>query len=170
MLTKPSQSNINNTDDIDIQEGSYYWLYKDDMFKLSKIKEINKTTNVYSIVEADIIMNNLNNDNYQFEIIDKDKVSNIKDRGLFKYFDKSQLNPKINDLSTMNSASYPSILYNLKFKNSLGIRYFNAGKVLVGLDVTKQINMNNKDSIESIGKVDKEDKLSIEDKVIKLNK
>jgi len=121
-----------SNDEIELSVDNYYWIFKDETFKLSKIKELKQ--NIISYVEVDI---KYCKETREIELFELDQVFNVKDKSLFKYFDKNQVNPKMEDLASTNIISYASILYNFKFKKQTGVRLTKAGKLFIGVDTMK---------------------------------
>ena len=124
-------------------KGNYYWVFHSEIPKISKI--INITSNIieYNLCE-------LFYDNDQMEIIEySDKCFSTKDRNNFKYFEDDQLDPDVEDLSSIKLISYPAILYNLKFKsNDAGNNFLYSGRLLIGVNIVE--NFRKLDNYEKV--------------------
>jgi myosin heavy subunit len=134
---------------IEIKENEYYWYYANDTFKLIKIIEDIKTK---EIVYKDI---ELQDQNTNLKIIEykDDKRIPYKEKSNLRYFNPNELCPRTEDLSSLPSISYPAILYNFKLKNDLRLNTSKAGKLNIGLNLTKA-NLNDLDNLCNVSNFD----------------
>jgi hypothetical protein len=120
-------------DVIDIKENNYYWYYSNDTFKLIKIVTL---IDIKEIIYKEIVLLDQGQTLKMIEYND-DKRIPYKEKTNMREYNPNELSPRVEDLSSLSSISYPAILYNFKLKNDLHLNTARAGKLNIGLNLTK---------------------------------
>lgn len=130
-------TNKNDDDESEVKEGYYYWGYFNDTFKLIKITTVSQKEIHFR--ENKIKYEYLKDGLRQVQLIDSNSESKMltKDKNLLKKFEINQINPYSEDLASISSVCYPSLLYNLKLKDEHDIHFTRAGKLLIGINFNK---------------------------------